>query len=140
MRFFDEISGDTIRPDSLVMRSLNRKFIRFLLVGGLNAIFGYSVYALLIYLNIHYSLAAFMATVFGVLFNFKTTGSLVFKSKNNMLLFKFIGVYVIIYIINIAALKVFNSFKIDMHLAGAALLLPMAVLSFILSKNFVFKG
>lgn len=137
---FDEITEARRWREFIIKNSFSNTFIKFLFVGGLNAIFGYSIYAILIYLRLHYSLATFMATVFGVLFNFKTTGRLVFRSKNNRLLFKFIGVYVIIYIINIAALKVFNSFKIDMHLAGAALLLPMAVLSFILSKNFVFKG
>lgn len=139
MRFLDEIYGDSGWMGSLVMRSLSNKFIRFLFVGGLNAAFGYSVYAILIYLHVHYSLAALMATILGVLFNFKTTGRLVFKSKNNRLLFKFIGVYAIIYVINVASLKVFNFFKVDMYLAGAAMLLPMAAIAFILNKNLVFK-
>lgn len=139
MRFFDEINGDSNRMGSLVMRSISNKFIRFLFVGGLNTAFGYSIYVILIYLHLHYSLAALMATILGVLFNFKTTGRLVFKSKNNRLLFKFICVYVIIYVINIASLKVFNSFKVDMYLAGAVLLLPMAVIAFILNRNLVFK-
>lgn len=124
---------------SLIRHSLSNKFIRFLFVGGLNTAFGYSVYAILIYLHFHYSLAALMGMIFGVLFNFKTTGRLVFKNKNNRLLFKFIGVYAIIYVINTASLKVFNFIKVDMYLAGAVLLLPMAVIAFILNKNFVFK-
>jgi len=118
---------------------LNNRFIRFLLVGGLNTAFGYSAYAILIYLHVHYSLAALMGMILGVLFNFKTTGRLVFNNKNNWLLFKFLGVYAIIYAINTASLKVFNVFKVDMYLAGAAMLLPMAAIAFILNKNLVFK-
>lgn len=123
----------------IIKSCLNNTFLRFLFVGGLNTAFGYSIYAILIYLHLHYSLAALMATIFGVLFNFKTTGRLVFKSRNNRLLLKFIGVYVIIYTINIAALKVFNAFNVDMYLAGAAMLLPMAVIAFILNRKCVFK-
>jgi putative flippase GtrA len=129
-----------IKVGSFIEYSLSSKFIRFLFVGGLNAAFGYSVYAILIYLHVHYSLAVLMATFLGVLFNFKTTGRLVFKSKNNWLIFKFIGVYVIIYAVNTAALKIFNFFKVDLYLAGAVMLLPMAVVAFILNKNIVFKG
>lgn len=135
----DEITEIGDWKGAIIKRCLNNTFLRFLFIGGLNTAFGYSIYAILIYLNIHYSLASLMATIFGVLFNFKTTGRLVFKSRNNRLLFKFICVYVIIYAINIAALKVFNAFNVDMYLAGAAMLLPMAVIAFILNRNFVFK-
>lgn len=116
------------------------QFIKFLFVGGLNTAFGYSAYAVLIYLGIHYSLAALMATILGVLFNFKTTGRLVFRNRDNRLLAKFIGVYAIIYAINTASLGVFNLFKADMYLAGAVMLLPMAAVAFVLNKIFVFKG
>jgi putative flippase GtrA len=81
-----------------------------------------------------------MATILGVLFNFKTTGRLVFRNRDNRLLAKFIGVYAIIYAINTASLGVFNLFKADMYVAGAVMLLPMAAVAFVLNKNFVFKG
>lgn len=119
---------------------LDNRFIRFLFVGGMNAVFGYSLYAIMIYLNFHYSFAALLSTILGVLFNFKTTGRLVFNSKDNWLVFKFIGVYVIIYTINTASLKIFNTFNVNLYFAGAILLLPMAIVSFVLNKKFVFKG
>lgn len=120
---------------------LNNRFVRFLIVGGINTAFGYGVYALLIFLKFHYAVAALLATILGVLFNFKTTGTIVFNSSDNSLLFKFIGVYTIIYVVNTGALKVFHSYDVDMYLAGAVMLLPTAVLSFLLNKKFVFmKG
>ncbi|MBF0560147.1 MAG: GtrA family protein [Nitrospirae bacterium] len=118
----------------------NNRFIRFLIVGGINTAFGYGVYALLIFLKFHYAVASLLATILGVMFNFKTTGSLVFESKDNRLIFKFVGVYAIIYALNTASLGVFNYFKVDMYLAGAAMLLPMAMVGFVLNKNLVFKG
>lgn len=118
---------------------IDTKFIRFLIVGGLNTLFGYFMFALFIFLNFHYSIASLSATILGILFNFKTTGRLVFGNRDNVLIFKFFGVYTIIYFMNIAILKVFSIYKVDMYLAGALLLLPTAVLSFMLNKKFVFK-
>jgi len=119
---------------------IDKKFIKFLAVGGLNTIFGYSVYALLLFIGMHYSIAVFLSTVLGVLFNFKTTGGLVFNNSKNSLIFKFVGIYCVIYIINVFFLGIFNSIKFNMFLAGAVLIFPMALLSFILNKNLVFKG
>lgn len=119
---------------------LDNKFIRFLIVGFINTLFGYLMFALFIFLNFHYSIAVLLATILGVLFNFETTGRLVFGSNNNTLIFKFIGVYTVIYIMNTAILKAFNFYKIDMYIAGAIVLPPMAVISFMLNKKLVFKG
>lgn len=119
---------------------INNRFIRFLIIGGINTAFGYGVFALLIFLKVHYAVAALLSTIFGVLFNFKTTGTLVFESKDNRLIFKFVGVYAIIYAINTASLKVFNFYRVDMYLAGALMILPMAMVAFVLNKRLVFKG
>ncbi len=122
------------------MTILDNRFIRFLIVGGINTAFGYGIFALLIFLKVHYAIAALLATILGVLFNFKTTGRLVFGSKDNGLIFKFVGVYAIIYAINTATLGVFNFFKVYMYLAGAVMILPMAMVAFVLNKSLVFKG
>lgn len=53
----------------------------FLLVGVMNAAFGYGCFAAFLYLGLHYSLALLLATILGVLFNFKSIGALVFGSK-----------------------------------------------------------
>ncbi|MGD0281082.1 MAG: GtrA family protein [Dissulfurispiraceae bacterium] len=126
--------------NSLARTCIDNKFFRFLIVGGINTAFAYGIFALLIFLKFHYAVAALLATSLGVLFNFNTTGRLVFGSKDNRLVFKFIGVYAIIYVINTAFLGVFNFFKVNMYLAGAAMILPMAVVGFVLNKSFVFKG
>lgn len=115
------------------------RFFRFLLVGALNSLFGYGCYALLLYLGVHYALALFLATVIGVLFNFKTTGYLVFKSKDNRLIFRFAATYAIVYAVNVSALKLLSLVGIDMYFGGALLLLPMAILAYVLNKRFVFN-
>ena len=133
-----KVSSNTRVP--MFFSLFNNKFIRFLMVGGINTLFGYSVYALLLFLNFHYSLAAIVSTFFGILFNFKTTGRLVFLNNDNILFFKFVGVYALTCLINIIALKIFDTFDVDLYLAGAIMLLPMAGTAFLLNKKFVFEG
>lgn len=109
-------------------------------MGVLNSIFGYGCFALLLYLGVHYALALFIATIVGVLFNFKTTGWLVFKSNDNRLVFRFASTYAIVYAVNVSSLKALSLVGIDMYYGGAALIFPMAVLAYILNKRFVFKN
>jgi len=117
----------------------DKRFIRFLFVGGLNTLFGYGVFALLIFLGLHYVLAVTLGTIIGILFNFKTTGLIVFKSNDNNLIYKFFGVYVVVYVINLVGLRIFNQLNVSNYIAGAVMLLPVAVISFLLMKTFVFN-
>ena len=125
--------------DILISRRHHR-FFRFIMVGVLNSFFGYGCFALLLYVGFHYALALFLATIVGVLFNFKTTGWLVFKSNDNRLVFRFASTYAIVYVVNVSSLKVLSLVGIDMYYGGAALIFPMAVLAYILNKRFVFKN
>jgi putative flippase GtrA len=118
---------------------IRSKFIRFLLVGGLNTAFGYGVYALLILLNVPYPLAVFLSTAAGVLFNFKTYGTLVFGSRDNRLLWRFIAVYALIYVLNLIPLAWAKRNGVSLIVAGAVVALPMAAISFLLNRRFVFR-
>lgn len=115
-------------------------FIKFILVGILNTAFGYGVFALLLYFGIHYSLAVILSTVAGILFNFKTTGVLVFKNHNNKLIFKFVTVYALICAIGIIFLRIAEIMHINLYFGGLVSTGICAVISFILNKNWVFKG
>lgn len=127
-RWVDTLNGD------------RKRLILFLLVGGVNTLFGYSLYALLIYFHLHYALASLLSTIGGVLFNFKTTGVIVFENHNNRLLLRFIAVYTVTYLLNLGGLKILSIYNANMYLAGAVLVLPIALVAFILQKKFVFGG
>lgn len=114
--------------------------VRFMTVGILNTIFGYSVFAIFLYVGIHYALALLLATVVGVLFNFKSTGILVFKSHNNRLIFRFVGVYAFVYVVNVTLLKLLFMLGVGPYYGGAVLIIPMALLAFIFNRKFVFCG
>jgi len=125
-------------PDQI--KSLfDNKIIRFFLVSGLNTAFGYGLFALLIFVGIAYPISSFISTISGILFNFKTTGLIVFKNKKNSLIFRFLGVYAITYLCNVGGLTIFNMLGLSYYLGGAILLFPVGVLGFYLQKTFVFK-
>lgn len=114
-------------------------FIRFLLVGIINTIFGYLIFSLFIYLGFHFSIAIIFSTLAGILFNFKTIGIIVFKSRENRLIFKFFLVYLIIYVINLIGLKALGFYSPNRYMDQAILAPFLAVVSYLLNKKFVFN-
>lgn len=118
--------------------SLDNRFIRFLLVGLLNTAFGYSVFAFFILIHIHYAIAALLSTVCGVLFNFKTTGKIVFGNHDNSLLLRFFGVYAVTCVLGVLFLKLSTTYQWNVLLAAAVMMPPMAVVSYTLNRLFVF--
>ncbi|NCR10221.1 MAG: GtrA family protein [Microcystis aeruginosa LG13-11] len=134
-----------LKKNKLVGIVKKHKFARFLLVGVLNTLFSYFLYGTLILIGLDYKYAVLLATILGVLFNFQTTGRLVFGSKNNKLIFRFVLVYVATFLLNVEALRVVDAMNINieqktkMLIAGAILVFPLAVISFVLMKLFVFR-
>jgi putative flippase GtrA len=116
-----------------------KKFVKYIAVGIVNAIFGYSLFALLIFTNVHYALAMLLTTIIGIIFNFNTIGKIVFKKNDNSLLFKFILVYAITYLLNIAGLRMFEKNNINLYLGNLLLLFPITVISFMLHSRVVFR-
>jgi putative flippase GtrA len=142
--------GDIRQPDlskttlisrlkELIKRLWAIRFIRFLVVGGINTLFGYLMYAIFILLHVHYALASLLGTIMGIIFNFFTTGRIVFLNKELKLIFRFFLVYGITYLVKLFFLRIFDSYKIDMLTAGAVLLFPIALLSYSLNKTLVFR-
>lgn len=56
------------------------RFARFLIIGALNTLFGFGVFYLLLLAHLRPGPALAVATVLGVLFNFMTTGRVVFEN------------------------------------------------------------
>lgn len=116
------------------------RFLGFLLVGGVNTAFGYGMFVVCLWLGMHYAVAAAAATVLGVLFNFFSTGGLVFKNRDHRRLPWFIGVYVIIYCVNVAGLALLLLAGTPAWLGGLLLILPCAMLSYLLNSRLVFPS
>ncbi len=122
-----------------INQMLANRFIRFLIVGGVNTAFGYGLFSILIYMGLHYSIASALGTIAGILFNYQTTRRLVFASKQKNKLAHFFLVYLFLYILNVSCLAIFDHFKANLYIAGAILILPMAILGFFLNKIWVFS-
>ena len=116
----------------------SKKILKFFFVGILNTIFGYSVYAFLIWAKFHYFLAVAGSTILGIFFNFKSTGSIVFNSKDNTKIIPFISVYLLLYVLNISCLFILTHLGVDEYISGAILIPPLAILAFYLNSKFVF--
>lgn len=124
----------------LLLYTVDNTFIRFVLVGILNTAFGIGLYCFFIYLGIPYRSAVLLSTILGVLFNFKTIGTFVFKNKKNRLIFKFIAIYIIIYFINIGLIHLLLTLmNLNEYIAGIVVTPVIAIISFVLQKYFVFR-
>ena len=114
-------------------------FIKFIVVGGINTVFGYGIYWGLLQLDFHFAIATFFSTVLGTIFNFFTNGRLVFKSKNKGSFYKFVFCVWFLYLISTGAIAFIHNFDISYEIAGLIIIIPRAVIAFLLNKNWVFK-
>jgi len=109
------------------------------LVGFLNTAVGYFVYAALVLLGLHYSLAATLATIAGVIFNFNTSGRIVFRNSQWTRIGRFALVYGMILGLHITLLWLLKNKMGLRPLIGGALCLPVCVVvAYVLQKFFVF--
>lgn len=118
---------------------LKKIVFKFFLVGIVNTIFGYTLFATLLLLGLHYSLALALATIIGVLFNFKTSAKFIFNNQSYANLLKFIAGYIFVYIFNVFGVSVFIYLGLSEFLSGAIMILPAAVTAFLIQRFWVFK-
>ncbi len=122
-----------------ILSRFERKFVKYLFVGFMNTVFSYMVYAICVTILSRPTLSLAISYVIGILFNFQTTGRIVFKNKNNTLIFKFFLSYLTTFFINRYFLDTLvSTFQVDKYLSQAVLVFPIAMISFLLLKHFVF--
>lgn len=121
------------------MQSTKRQFLLFLVIGAMNTLFGYSCFAFFIFLGFHYAIASCLAYCFGIIFNFHTLGKIVFKNFNLKLIFKFVGVYIFLYCLNVTIIKSLQVFSSNYYLTGFLAVMPVAMVAFLLNKYVVFR-
>ncbi|SOE68842.1 Putative flippase GtrA (transmembrane translocase of bactoprenol-linked glucose) [Burkholderia sp. OK233] len=115
------------------------QLLRFLVVGGLNTVFGYSLFVALTYIGVGYPIAIGLATVGGVLFNFQSVGRLVFGGAPRSRFWRFVGVYCVVYLVNLGGVRVILGLGINVYIANAIMLIPLSLVAFILNRRFVFN-
>lgn len=115
------------------------QFARFVLVGVLNTVFGYGLFALFTWLGLAYPAAIALATALGVMFNFQTTGRMVFNGAGSERLWRFIAVYGLIYMLNVAGVAGLLKTGVNIYLANAVVMVPLVAISFLLQRALVFR-
>lgn len=119
----------------------DRRVHKFVLTGLLNTVFGYSVYAGLVYCGSPYHLALLIATIAGVIFNYFSFGSIVFGTRASLPIFvKFVVAYAVVYCINVLGLRTLtDTLQINPY-AAQAICVPLNVaLSWLLMNHWVYR-
>ena len=107
-------------------------FVRFLVVGVVNTAFGYLLFALLLYVGLRPQPALALAFAGGVAWNYFTHARLVFGTRGLAQLPAYVLAYLLIYGVNAGALQVLLVAGVAPIIAQGSLVLPMAVLAYIL--------
>ncbi len=120
---------------------LRLKFIRFLLVGFVNTLFGYAAYSSLLWTGLSYLEALFFATVLGIIFNYFTLGSAVFKTRPSWAtLFKVFTAYAMVYLLNAALLVLIRHFLLFDPYIAQMMCIPVTVaVSWILMNHWAYN-
>lgn len=122
----------------MIAPALHRRFIRYLVAGGVNTLFGYGAYSALLVLGVIPHVAVIVGGIAGVLFNFLTT-SAVFSSRDWRKLPRFLAVYGVMLSLNILSLELLMRAGLGPLLAQAVIL-PIFALTFLAMRRFVFAA
>lgn len=110
------------------MRLNDPAFLRFLAVGVVNTAFGYGVYALAVLAGLPAQAALIVQFVLGALWNYSLHARLVFAVRGWGRMPLYIGAYLLIYLLNAAALHSLMALGLGALLAQA-LIMPATVIA-----------
>jgi len=116
------------------------RWLRFLVVGGMNTAFGYGVYAFLVFLGVNFAVSNLCALVLGILFSFHTQGALVFRNSESGLFLRYVAMWSLLYLSNTVLIGSLIKLGADAYSAGALAIIPNTLLSFFLQKRFIFSS
>ncbi len=117
----------------------NATFVRYLIAGGLNTLFGWLVYSVAILAGAQAWLALIVGIVTGIGFNFISLGGYVFRDMALKRLPRFVLSYGFIYTTNLIFLNMVKPWIVS-PIWGQLLLTPvMAILSYIVLSRMVFN-
>jgi putative flippase GtrA len=110
-----------------------------LVVGTLGTAFSYGVYAALFFAGLNYAVSNFAGLVAGILFSFKMQGTFVFDNPDNRLIWRFVICWLVIYAANVLFIRQMLASGWSGYAAGVLAVPPIAVLSYVTQRFFVFR-
>ena len=123
-------SIETLRTD---------RFVRFLIIGGINTLFGFAIYSGAILLGAEVWLALIIGTLAGIVFNFFTVSGYVFRQMSATRFPRFLFCYLVVYLVNLGSIDILLTWVDDKIIAQSILVLPAAVLSYTLLSRLVYR-
>jgi len=119
---------------------LKKEIIRFIMVGATNTLLAYLLFALFIFVGIHYTVATLLAGIITMVLGFTLMSLFVFQNKTKARPVYFVVFFAIQYFLNIA----FQYFMYTVgmsneYLVGGIAIVVVAVYSFLVNKNVVFR-
>lgn len=130
------------RLKALIKKLFSYRFVRFLFAGGLNALFSYTCFVVLMLIINQKEIAATINLIISVAFNYFTSSKIVFKeSKLSILtIIKFYGVYGITYVLNLVHLHItVDVWGWNVYLSQFVTLCYIPLISFALQRLLVFR-
>lgn len=110
------------------------------MVGGLNTLFGFSIYSLLALSDLSTLVVLITSNVAAMAFNFATTGGLVFRDMSLARVPPFLVSYGVVLVIYLKLIEWLSPICGGRIWAMAIIVLPMAVFTYLLQTTFVFKS
>lgn len=121
-----------------VERLAGVRFLRFLVVGGFNTAAGYALFCIALAIFPTTFVALCVSTLLAILLNFFTTGALVFGSRDPRRIFRFYGVYGLVFVYNAIGLAILEHLGVIPQIGGLVLLPGAIIASYLLNRQFVF--
>ena len=119
-------------------RELLFEWLRFVVVGGINTLFGYGLYAVCIWLGADYLAATAVTMIGGIVFNYRTTGAVVFARHDGSFA-RFVACYAVVLALSVMLLKFLDARGVGPYLSGLIVAFPAALLSYVLLRTYVFR-
>ena len=126
---------------SLIRRLAGSRFgqlIRFYQAAAINTLFGFGVFALLIWLGVNLYVAQVIAQVLGVSFNYLTYSRHVFRDRDASK-GSFVLAYAGNYLVNLALLAAFAQVIRSPYVAGLAATIAASLINYLALRSLVFR-
>jgi putative flippase GtrA len=113
------------------------EILRYYQAGAANALFGYSIYAFIVWLGFNIFAAQLVSHILGVAFNYATYSRHVFRDAGPAKV-RFIMSYGVNYIINVSVLFAVSIWVQSPYLSGLAAIILTSFLNYFLLRHVVF--
>nr|WP_294847231.1 GtrA family protein [uncultured Sphingomonas sp.] len=119
-------------------RSEWRRIFRYYQAGILNSMFGYGLFAALVWAGMNMFLAQVLAHIMGVLFNYFTFSRYAFAGHQTSRV-NFVLSYAVNYVVSVATLYLFSHIVASPYLAGLLTIVFVSAVNYLVLKRWVFR-